>query len=136
MTDAYNQGAINLLEGSPISVQTPDATALILQLGAIGDGGSLAVDVIGGGSNADPLLTNTNNYVILTGDAVFTRSAGVGIVTPAGGPITIFAIGFGPPVLTFTISDNPVTGLSECSLTIVGPPTPYNHRVKYTAIQF
>jgi hypothetical protein len=133
MTDSYNQGDINLLDGSPISVQTPDATPLIIQLGAIADGGSLSVDMIGGGSHGDPLLVSANNYVVLTGDVIFTRAGGVGVVTPAGGPVVIAPLGL-VPVLTFTIVNFPAE--SACQLTIVGPAAPYNHRLKYSAIQF
>jgi len=133
MTDSYNQGTINLLEGSPISVQTPDATPLVIQLGAIADDGSLAVDLIGGGSAL--LLTSANNYVVLTGDVIFTRSAGVGVVTPVGGPVVIAPLGL-VPVLAFTVVDNAVTLLTECSLTITGPAAVYNHRLKFTATLF
>ena len=133
MTDSYNQGAINLLEGSPISVQTPDATPLIIQLGAISDGGSLTVDIIGGGSDADPLLVSANNYIAFSAKAIFTRAGAIGVVTPAGGAITV--VGFGlAPVLTFTVENGPL--LSTCQLTIIGPAIPYNHRLKFSTIQF
>lgn len=133
MTDSYNQGDINLLEGSPISVQTPDITPLIIQLGAIEDGGRLTVDMIGGGSNADPLLVTTDNYAVLTGTVIFTRAGGVGTVTLAGGVIAIVSFGIFP-LLTFTIDDNPT--LSSCELTIVGPAFPYDHRLKFSSILF
>ena len=133
MTDSYNQGDINLLDGSPISVQTPDATPLVIQLGAIADGGRLTVDMIGGGSDADPLLVSTNNYAVLSADVIFTRAGAAGVVTPAGGPISILPLGL-VPLLTFTITDGPL--LTTCELTIVGPLTPYDHRLKFSAIQF
>ena len=135
MTDSYNQGSINLLEGSPISVQTPDATPLVIQLGAIADGGSLTVDMVGGGSDADPLLVSTNNYTVLSANVIFTRAGAAGIVTPAGGPISIVPLNL-VPVLTFTVVDDPTTLLSLCQLTIVGPAIPYNHRLKFSTIQF
>jgi len=133
MTDSYNQGAINLLEGSPISVQTPDATPLVIQLGAIADGGSLTVDMVGGGSDADPLLVSTNNYTVLSANVIFTRAGATGIVTPAGGPISIVPLNF-VPVLMFTVANGPL--LSTCQLTIIGPAIPYNHRLKFSTIQF
>ena len=135
MTDSYNQGDINLLDGSPISVQTPDVTPLVIQLGAIDDGGRLTVTIMGGESDADPLLVSTNNYVVLSGDVIFTRAGGAGIVTPAGGAIVIIPFNL-VPVLAFTIFDNVATGLSDCQLTITGPATPYDHRLKFSAIQF
>ncbi len=136
MTDSYNQQDINLRDASPITVNTPDATPVSFLIDTLtADGQSLAVDLYGGGS--DPLLPTTNNYVVVTGVAIFTREAGAGTVQP--GAIATIPVGAFPVTLTFTVNDlGPPDNLTQCFLTITpfAASPAYNHQLKISKIRF
>lgn len=131
MTLQYDQSNINLLDGRPISLQTPDATVVNTQVGAIRDGEVLVATLFGGGADADESLITTNNYNVITGVGTFTRVAGTGAVQP--GPIVLVAVG-AAIVLSFTVADTATQTI--CNLTFNGPAFPYNHRLKVSTVTF
>lgn len=142
MTDSYNQDNINLRDASPITVSTVDAvTAVVVQLDVLtGNGQSLAVKLFGGGSApvsaGNPGGVNTANYSLTTGDAIFTREAGVGLVTGPGPLVIANATGL-PPIITFTFVDDAAAGTTTCQITILSAVAAlYNHRLKVSKIRF
>lgn len=130
MTAQYDQSNINLRDAAPITVQTPDGTAVDVVLDVLtADGQSLVVEGYGGGS--DPNDVNTNHYVIIDATAIFTRDGGAGAVLP-----WLNTSGLGvAATLTFTVND--VAAGTQCILHIVpGGAIPYNHRIKISKIRF
>lgn len=139
MTLQYDQDNINLRDASPISVNTPDITPVLVTLDVLtGNGQSLAVNLFGGGSApvsaGNPGGVNANNYSLTTGDAIFTREAGVGALVPAG--IVVLNFTGVPAVLTFLVDDVTTPGSTICQLSIVGPAFEYAHRLKVSKIRF
>ena len=132
MTLQYDQSNINLRDAEPVNVQTPDGAVVDVVLDVLtADGQTLVVDAFGGGS--DPADVNTNNYVVLTGAAVFTRDGATGFRQP--GPFVTSNFGV-VPTLTFEVND--VVGVgTQCILRITpGGVTAYNHRLKVSKIRF
>ncbi len=133
MTLQYDQDNINLRDGIPISVLTPDITPVLVTLDVLtGDGQSLTVQLYGGGSAPGALTLNNYNVDIGAG-ATFIREAGAGLVT--AGPLALIQVG-GPVVLTYVLDDVTTPGSTICQLSIVGPAFDYAHRLKVSKIRF
>lgn len=132
MTSQYEQSDINLRDASPISITTPGPAPVLIQLDVFtADGQSLAVDLYGGGS--DPALSNTNNYVVSTGVALFSREAGVGAVQPVAAILAVVGVG---SFIGFLVDDVTIPGSTICLLSITGAPFPYTHRLKISKVRF
>ncbi len=139
MTLQYDQDNINLRDAAPISVSTPDATPVLVTLDVLtGNGQSLAVNLFGGGSAPisppNPGGVNAINYSLTTGDAIFTREAGVGAVIPAAIVVLNFT-GF-PATFAFLVDDVTTPGSTICQLSITGLAFEYTHRLKVSKIRF
>ncbi len=127
MTEQYTPGGINPLTNQPVALQTLDAVAVLVTLGALTqDGTSLLVEVVGGGSGS--VAPGTNNYVVIA-RAIFTRVAGTIAVGSLGVTVNntgLFAI------IGFAV-DVP-NALAQLSIT--GPALVYNHRFKVITYLF
>jgi hypothetical protein len=133
MAEQYGQGNINLRDGDPISILTPDAAVVTVLLDLLTDDGqSLAVDLFGGGST--PGAVTTDYYTVITASAMFVRQAGAGAVEPV---VSISPAGAFPPTLAFIFVDVPGVG-TQCFLEITPAPLSpaYNHRLKISKIRF
>lgn len=135
MTAQYEQNGINTQPYTPLVVTTQDAVAILVTLGTITDGQSLAVNLFGGGStpvspaNAGGVVAN--NYSITTADAIFTREAGVGVLA---GSVVILNVTGTSAVVIFELDDSATE--TTCQLEITGLAVPYNHNLRYSAVQF
>lgn len=127
MTEQYLQGAIQQRPVTPINIQTPDATPVIVTLDVLTqDVTSAVVTIAGGGS--DPAAPNTNNYVTF-GQVIYERTT---LVSLGSNTLTAGISVTGAAVTVVPLADG--TAANRMLIEITGPAFPYNHRLLATVV--
>lgn len=127
MTEQYLQSAIQQRAYTPVNIQTPDATPVIVTIDVLTqDVTSAVVTVMGGG--ADPAAPNTNNYVTF-GQVIYERT---GLVSFASNTLTAGITVTGAAVTVVPLADG--TAANRMLIEITGPAFPYDHRLLVSTV--
>jgi hypothetical protein len=133
MTLQYDQGNINLLDASPINVDTSSAATVNFVMDSLTDDEQF-LGVVVYGNGGDPADASNRYAVNPVAVATFVRTAGAGAVTTPG--ITLSSAGT-VPTLSFQVDDATTPGSTLCILRIVpGAATAYVNRLKVSKIRF